>query len=110
MRDIKIKYDEKKILIDLYLNFFISFQIYVHGSDLESFYKFVPRRFLPEEYGGRAGPIKIIVDKWVQILISNRDFIRNIDRYGIDPNQGEGSGGSGSGSVSEADDDVIVID
>lgn len=46
------------------------------------------------------------MDKWVQILISNRDFIRNIDRYGIDQ-KGEGEGES---SVSETDDDVIIID
>lgn len=84
------------------------FQLYVHGSDLESFYRFVPRRYLPEEYGGRAGPIKVIVDKWVQILISNRDFIRNIDRYGIDHQSQSES--SVSEAEAEVDDDVIVID
>lgn len=81
------------------------FQLYVHGTDLETFYKFVPQRFLPEEYGGRAGPIQNILDKWVQILIANRDFIRNIDRYGIDQCHGESSV-----SENDDDDDVIIID
>lgn len=33
-------------------------RVYVHGTDFEALYKVVPRKLLPEEYGGEAGPIQ----------------------------------------------------
>jgi len=35
-------------------------QIHVH-SDIESLCKEVPKQFLPEEYGGEAGPLDVLI-------------------------------------------------
>lgn len=49
---------------------------------MESLYQAVPRRLLPKEYGGEAGPIKDIVDYWEKKLIEHRDRFVNGDQYG----------------------------
>lgn len=36
-------------------NFFL--QTFVHGKDIEAMYEKVPKRLLPTEYGGEAGPL-----------------------------------------------------
>lgn len=59
-------------------------RLYVHGSDLESLYKHVPRRLLPQEYGGEAGPIQNIIDYWEQKIIAYRDYFLEEDQYGTD--------------------------
>lgn len=59
-------------------------RLYVHGSDLESLYKHVPRRLLPQEYGGDAGPIQNIIDYWEQKIIAYRDYFLEEDQYGTD--------------------------
>ena len=40
-------------------------QIQVHGSDWTSFYEQVPKKILPNEYGGAAGSV---ADHWGKIL------------------------------------------
>jgi hypothetical protein len=35
-------------------------QMHIH-ADFESLYKEVPKRLLPEEYGGEAGPLEVII-------------------------------------------------
>jgi hypothetical protein len=35
-------------------------QMHVH-ADLESLYKEVPKRLLPQEYGGEAGPLEVLI-------------------------------------------------
>jgi hypothetical protein len=35
-------------------------QVHVH-ADLESLYKEVPKRLLPQEYGGEAGPLDVLI-------------------------------------------------
>jgi hypothetical protein len=38
-------------------------QMHVH-ADFESLYKEVPKRFLPEEYGGEAGPLEVLIGEF----------------------------------------------
>lgn len=54
----------------------------VHGSNLDSLYKCIPQRALPTEYGGEAGPIQDIIDDWEKRLLANRDYFRELDKYG----------------------------
>lgn len=54
----------------------------VHGNSLESLYKCIPQRVLPTEYGGEAGAIQDIIDDWEKRLIANRDYFRELDKYG----------------------------
>jgi hypothetical protein len=35
-------------------------QIHVH-ADFESLYKEIPKRILPKEYGGEAGPLEVLI-------------------------------------------------
>lgn len=59
-----------------------SFQLYVHGYDLESLYKHVPKRFLPTEYGGEAGSIQSLIDHWEKKLLDNREALLEWEQYG----------------------------
>ncbi|KAG5672153.1 hypothetical protein PVAND_002306 [Polypedilum vanderplanki] len=68
-----------------FLNDKIKSRINFHGSDLESLYKFIPRKLLPAEYGGEAGTIDEISSKWEKKIFANRQFL--IDQatlYGVD--------------------------
>lgn len=58
------------------------FQLYVHGYDLESLYKHVPKRLLPTEYGGEAGTIPSLVEYWEKKLLDNRDALLEWEQYG----------------------------
>ncbi|KAG5672154.1 hypothetical protein PVAND_002307 [Polypedilum vanderplanki] len=60
-------------------------RIYIHGSDLESLYKVIPKKVLPAEYGGEAGTLDEITAKWEKKIFANRQFL--IDQttlYGVD--------------------------
>ncbi|XP_073834109.1 clavesin-1-like [Musca autumnalis] len=48
--------------------------IHVH-TDMESFYKFVPREILPKEYGGSGAELKVMNDKYFQRLVASRQEI-----------------------------------
>ncbi|XP_055622721.1 uncharacterized protein LOC129766230 [Toxorhynchites rutilus septentrionalis] len=65
-------------------------RIYVHGSDMESLYKHVPKRLLPAEYGGEAGPIQDIADKWIEKAESYSDYFKEDDLYGTDESKRPG--------------------
>lgn len=52
-------------------------QLYVHNKNYDEMYKFIPKEYLPKEYGGEAGSIKEITGK-----ISNYNFSRRIEKYG----------------------------
>jgi len=34
---------------------FVNFQVFIHSNGLETLYQHVPRKILPNEYGGEAG-------------------------------------------------------
>lgn len=63
---------------------YFSFQLYVHGDNLESLYKHIPKRLLPEEYGGEAGPIQDIITAWEKRIQSSADLLKSYEKYGVD--------------------------
>lgn len=46
------------------------FQFHTPGS--ETIFNFIPKAMLPEEYGGDAGPIKMLKDAWIKLFLENR--------------------------------------
>lgn len=59
-------------------------RLYVHGHDLESLYRHVPKKLLPAEYGGDAGPLQDIINSWEKKLVSYRDYFLEEDQYGTE--------------------------
>lgn len=62
-------------------------KLYVHGSNLDSLYKIVPRKLMPEEYGGKAGTLESIVNSWEKRIVSYRDYYKEEEYYGVDETQ-----------------------
>lgn len=56
----------------------------VHGSNLESLYKVIPRHLMPLEYGGGAGSLESITDSWEKRIISYRDYYKEEEKFGVD--------------------------
>jgi len=50
-------------------------RLHFHKDSLASLQQEVPRRMLPKEYGGDAGPWKDLVQAWKQKLIANREEV-----------------------------------
>lgn len=51
---------------------------------MDALFKVIPRKLLPKEYGGDAGPIQELVDNLEKMLIENREFFIEDDKYGVD--------------------------
>jgi hypothetical protein len=51
---------------------------------MEALYKVVPRKLLPKEYGGDAGPIQDIINDMEKRMIAKRDFFLEDENYGVD--------------------------
>ncbi|CRK86619.1 CLUMA_CG000456, isoform A [Clunio marinus] len=59
-------------------------RVFVHGHDMESLYKSIPRKLLPKEYGGEAGTIEEIAKDVEKRLIARRDFFLEDEKFGVD--------------------------
>ncbi|CAO1434182.1 unnamed protein product [Diamesa hyperborea] len=59
-------------------------RLFVHGNNMESLYKQVPRRLLPSEYGGEAGPLQNIINDWEKKIISYRQYFEEDDTFGVE--------------------------
>ncbi|XP_058460640.1 alpha-tocopherol transfer protein-like [Malaya genurostris] len=57
-------------------------RLHVHGSNMESLYKHIPRRLLPEEYGGEAGPLQELANQWAKKIESYQDYFKEDEQYG----------------------------
>jgi len=67
-------------------------RLHVHGNNMESLYKIIPRRLMPEEYGGEAGPIQDIIDEWEKKLLSYRQYFQeDEEQFGVDESKRVGS-------------------
>lgn len=49
---------------------------------MESLYRFIPKRFLPTEYGGDAGSTEYLSDYWYNRLLDNYESLAEWDQYG----------------------------
>lgn len=68
------------------------FQLFVHGNDMESLYRVIPRRLMPLEYGGEAGPIQDIIDEWEKKILSFRQYFQeDEEQFGVDERLREGT-------------------
>ncbi|XP_063607482.1 alpha-tocopherol transfer protein-like isoform X2 [Penaeus indicus] len=65
-------------------------RIHIHGSDLESLHKEVPKEILPAEYGGTNGTVEDIKNYWLQRVDARRDWLLEDEKYGVDESKRPG--------------------
>ncbi|PNF24411.1 Retinol-binding protein pinta [Cryptotermes secundus] len=58
-------------------------RLYVH-PDMESLYKTVPKRLLPLEYGGEAGPLDELIEEWKKKVEARRSWFIEGEKYRSD--------------------------
>lgn len=51
---------------------------------MDAFYKAVPRKLLPKEYGGEAGTIEELTKAFEKRLVASRAFFLDEEKYGVD--------------------------
>ncbi|PSN30162.1 hypothetical protein C0J52_27760 [Blattella germanica] len=59
------------------------FQVYLH-SDMDSVLEQVPKRVLPQEYGGDAGPLDKITADWKKKVEGYRTWFKEQEKYRSD--------------------------
>lgn len=57
--------------------------MYIHES-LEDLYKFVPKKILPNEYGGEAGSVKDLAEESKKLVMENLDYLKVAQTMGTD--------------------------
>ena len=57
-----------------------------HHADFESLYKEVPKRLLPEEYGGEAGPMDVLIGKCGVLFLHTQIFCLKRRKLSLDTN------------------------
>lgn len=67
-----------------FLNEKMKSRIYVHGGDIASLHNIIPKDILPIEYGGEVGTIEEIARYWEDKIIANREFLMDLEKYGVD--------------------------
>ncbi|KDR16730.1 Alpha-tocopherol transfer protein-like, partial [Zootermopsis nevadensis] len=58
-------------------------RLFVH-SDMDSLYKNVPQRLLPQEYGGEAGSLAAITEEWKKKVEARRGWLMEGEMYRSD--------------------------
>ncbi|KAK3865838.1 hypothetical protein Pcinc_028582 [Petrolisthes cinctipes] len=97
MRPKGLNYINTPAAFDTVFNIFKSFmkekmkrRVHIHGSDMESLYKEVPRDILPVEYGGTNGTIEEIKNHWLQRVDARRDWLLEDEKYCVDESKRPG--------------------
>ncbi|XP_071443193.1 retinol-binding protein pinta-like [Hetaerina americana] len=65
-------------------------RFFVHGDDMNSLFKNVPKRILPNEYGGEAGPISDLASNWKKELENFRDWLLEDEKFKSDESKRPG--------------------
>ncbi|XP_042230140.1 alpha-tocopherol transfer protein-like isoform X2 [Homarus americanus] len=73
-----------------FMNEKIKRRTHIHGSDLDSLHKEVPKEVLPVEYGGTNGTIEDIKKYWLQRVDARRDWLIEDEQYGVDESKRPG--------------------
>jgi len=79
----------------------------IHGSDLKSLHKHIPKNILPKEYGGELESLTTINEKWVEHLVANEKILLNYQNHGIDLEKAKQKNKSDAASSSVATDSVV---
>ncbi|EDW06512.1 alpha-tocopherol transfer protein-like isoform X1 [Drosophila mojavensis] len=74
--------------------------IHFHLPGADTPYNHIPRSMLPEEYGGEAGKMSHLKEKWVQLLQQQRDYLMEPSNWQIDKCKKKSSSSSSSNSNS----------
>lgn len=59
-------------------------KLYVHGSNLNSLYKVIPKRLMPNDYGGEGGSLESIIKSWEKRIVSYRDYYKEEEKFSVD--------------------------
>jgi hypothetical protein len=62
-------------------------QIYLHGNDLQSLYKHIPKECLPQEYGGMQPPFDNRI--WRESIFENDDYFERLETFSCESTPGE---------------------
>ncbi|KAG5672152.1 hypothetical protein PVAND_002305 [Polypedilum vanderplanki] len=87
-----IHYINTPVGFEKVMNLFKSFmnekmkkRIYVHGNDMNSLFKVIPRKLMPKDYGGDSDSISEIIEQWEQKIRANYEYLQDeITKYGVD--------------------------
>ncbi|XP_021924883.1 alpha-tocopherol transfer protein-like [Zootermopsis nevadensis] len=70
-------------MIKLFMNEKMKSRMFVH-SDMDSLYKNVPQRLLPQEYGGEAGSLAALTEEWKKKVEARRGWLMEGEMYRSD--------------------------
>ncbi|XP_055903225.1 clavesin-1-like [Eupeodes corollae] len=65
-----------------FLNVDLKKKLFIHNS-MDSFYKYIPQKFLPAEYGGKNGNMKTCIRKQIENLLKFEQYFEEDDIYGV---------------------------
>lgn len=57
------------------------FQIFTHGSDLQSLHRYIPKEILPAEYGGRQSNFDNT--EWREQIIKDDKYFVRLETYNM---------------------------
>ncbi|XP_068620796.1 uncharacterized protein [Battus philenor] len=65
-------------------------RLYVHNTDFESLYKYVPKEILPAEYGGNAGTIQELLEISKKNILKYSAWLDEEEKFGTDESKRPG--------------------
>ncbi|KAL4718926.1 hypothetical protein ACJJTC_000009 [Scirpophaga incertulas] len=65
-------------------------RIFVHNRNYDDLYNYIPKKILPEEYGGNGGVVKEIIDQWKRRISDYSDWLDDDMQYRTDESKRPG--------------------
>ncbi|XP_023019769.2 alpha-tocopherol transfer protein [Leptinotarsa decemlineata] len=76
--------DRMMMLLKPLMNSEVSKMLHFHSPNSETLFDYIPRDFLPEEYGGTKGKCADIKKYWSEKIIKRRDYLIDDARWIVD--------------------------